>query len=46
MIYDNRYVEIALGLIESAGEFISEHVWFRVVQIITNNPEMQVLFLL
>mmetsp|Transcript_25693 Transcript_25693/g.45735 ORF Transcript_25693/g.45735 Transcript_25693/m.45735 type:complete len:666 (-) Transcript_25693:12-2009(-) len=35
------YVDVAMGLVESAGEYISEDVWFRVVQLVTNHPDMQ-----
>ena len=34
------YVDVILSLITSAGDFVSEEIWYRVVQIITNqvNP--------
>ncbi|KAI8992585.1 adaptin N terminal region-domain-containing protein [Pilobolus umbonatus] len=35
------YVDIILQLISTAGEQVGEEVWFRVVQIITNNEELQ-----
>eukprot|EP00873_Tetraselmis_striata_P008662 jgi/Tetstr1/428926/TSEL_018902.t1 len=35
------YVDVAMGLVETAGEYISEDVWFRVVQLVTNHPDMQ-----
>ncbi len=36
-----RYVDVALELLEKAGDFVSEEVWHRVVQLVTNNPAMQ-----
>lgn len=36
------YVDVAMGLVETAGEYISEDIWFRVVQLVTNNRDMQV----
>ncbi|CEP12565.1 hypothetical protein [Parasitella parasitica] len=35
------YVDIILQLISAAGEQVGEEVWFRVVQIVTNNEELQ-----
>lgn len=35
------YVDIILQLISTAGEQVGEEVWFRVVQIVTNNEELQ-----
>ncbi|KAI9321993.1 adaptin N terminal region-domain-containing protein [Obelidium mucronatum] len=35
------YVDIVLQLITIAGEFVSDDIWFRVVQIITNNEVLQ-----
>ncbi|KAI9013397.1 adaptin N terminal region-domain-containing protein [Phycomyces nitens] len=35
------YVDIILQLISTAGEQVGEEVWFRVVQIVTNNDELQ-----
>ncbi|KAI9828187.1 MAG: hypothetical protein M1826_006115 [Phylliscum demangeonii] len=36
------YVDISLRLIAMAGEHVSDEVWQRVVQVITNNEELQV----
>ena len=30
-----------LQIIEMAGDFVSDDVWFRVVQIVTNNEDLQ-----
>ncbi|KAI8380112.1 adaptin N terminal region-domain-containing protein [Blakeslea trispora] len=35
------YVDIILQLISAAGEQVGEEVWFRVVQIVTNNEDLQ-----
>jgi len=35
------YVDVALELLEKAGDYVSEDVWHRVVQLVTNNPAMQ-----
>lgn len=35
------YVDIILQLISTAGDQVGEEVWFRVVQIVTNNEELQ-----
>ncbi|OZJ01507.1 hypothetical protein BZG36_05576 [Bifiguratus adelaidae] len=35
------YVDIILQLISSAGDHVGEEVWFRVVQIVTNNEDLQ-----
>ncbi|ORX99519.1 putative alpha-adaptin C [Basidiobolus meristosporus CBS 931.73] len=35
------YVDTMLQLISSAGDHISDEVWYRVVQIITNNENLQ-----
>ncbi len=37
----HRYVDVALELLEKAGDYVSEEVWHRVVQLVTNNPAMQ-----
>ena len=34
-----RYVDVVLQLIKSAGDNVSEEIWYRVVQIITNQGE-------
>ena len=36
------YVDISLRLISMAGEHVSDEVWHRVIQIVTNNEELQV----
>jgi AP-2 complex subunit alpha len=36
------YVDISLRLISMAGDHVSDEVWQRVIQIITNNEELQV----
>lgn len=33
------YVDVILQLIRSAGDFVSEEIWYRVVQIITNQGD-------
>ncbi|CAG8441346.1 3127_t:CDS:2 [Ambispora gerdemannii] len=35
------YVDIILQLISTAGDHVGEEVWYRVVQIVTNNEELQ-----
>ncbi|CAO1624986.1 unnamed protein product [Parajaminaea phylloscopi] len=37
----NWYVDTILQLISSAGDHVGEEVWFRVIQIVTNNEEVQ-----
>lgn len=36
------YVDISLRLIAMAGDHVSDEVWQRVIQIVTNNDELQV----
>jgi AP-2 complex subunit alpha len=36
------YVDISLRLIAMAGDHVSAEVWHRVIQIVTNNEELQV----
>jgi AP-2 complex subunit alpha len=36
------YVDISLRLIAIAGDHVSDEVWQRVIQIVTNNEELQV----
>jgi len=36
------YVDISLRLIAMAGDHVSDEVWHRVIQIVTNNEELQV----
>lgn len=38
-----RYVDVILQLIEEAGDFVSDDIWYRVVQFVTNNDDLQVL---
>lgn len=35
------YVDVILQLISIAGDHVSEEVWYRVVQIVTNHPNLQ-----
>jgi AP-2 complex subunit alpha len=37
-----RYVVVILQLIEKAGDFVSDDIWYRVVQFVTNNEDLQV----
>jgi hypothetical protein len=37
-----RYVDVILQLVEKAGDFVSDDIWYRVVQIVTNNDDLQV----
>lgn len=32
-----------LQLIDKAGDFVSDDIWFRVVQFVTNNEDLQVI---
>lgn len=36
------YVDISLRLIAMAGDHVSDEVWHRVIQIVTNNEELQI----
>lgn len=36
------YVDVILQLIEKAGDFVSDDIWYRVVQFVTNNDDLQV----
>jgi AP-2 complex subunit alpha len=36
------YVDISLRLIAMAGDHVSDEVWERVIQIVTNNEELQI----
>ncbi|KAI8524239.1 hypothetical protein RHMOL_Rhmol13G0134900 [Rhododendron molle] len=38
---NNRYVDVILQLIDKAGDFVSDDIWFRVVQFVTNNEDLQ-----
>ncbi|KAI8016524.1 hypothetical protein LOK49_LG05G02017 [Camellia lanceoleosa] len=38
---DIRYVDVILQLIDKAGDFVSDDIWFRVVQFVTNNEDLQ-----
>ncbi|KDN38649.1 Adaptor protein complex AP-2 alpha subunit [Tilletiaria anomala UBC 951] len=35
------YIDTVLQLISSAGDHVGEEVWFRVIQIVTNNEDVQ-----
>lgn len=35
------YIDISLRLLSSAGDHVSDEVWQRVIQIVTNNEELQ-----
>ncbi|XP_057472388.1 AP-2 complex subunit alpha-1-like isoform X3 [Actinidia eriantha] len=35
------YADVILQLIDKAGDFVSDDIWFRVVQIVTNNEDLQ-----
>jgi AP-2 complex subunit alpha len=37
-----RYVDVILQLIDKAGDFVSDDIWYRVVQFVTNNEDLQV----
>jgi AP-2 complex subunit alpha len=35
------YVDVILSLVEKAGDVVSDDIWHRVVQIVTNHAELQ-----
>ena len=35
------YVDVIFQLIDKAGDFVSDDIWFRVVQFVTNNEDLQ-----
>jgi AP-2 complex subunit alpha len=35
------YIDVILQLIAEAGDFVSDDIWYRVVQIVTNNDSLQ-----
>lgn len=35
------YIDVILQLIQLAGDFVTEDIWYRVVQIVTNNEDLQ-----
>uniref|UniRef100_A0A5S6PZS4 AP-2 complex subunit alpha n=1 Tax=Trichuris muris TaxID=70415 RepID=A0A5S6PZS4_TRIMR len=35
------YVDVILNLIRVAGEFVSEEVWYRVIQVVVNREDVQ-----
>ncbi|KAL9660930.1 hypothetical protein QQ045_025749 [Rhodiola kirilowii] len=35
------YVDVILQLIDKAGDFVSDDIWFRVIQYVTNNEDLQ-----
>lgn len=37
----SRYVDVILNLIRIAGDYVSEEVWYRVIQIVINREEVQ-----
>ena len=37
----NNYAENILRLISLAGDYVSEEVWFRLIQVVTNKKELQ-----
>lgn len=39
--YLYRYVDVILNLIRIAGDYVSEEVWYRVIQIVINREEVQ-----
>jgi AP-2 complex subunit alpha len=41
LLVAGRYVEVILQLIEKAGDFVSDDIWYRVVQFVTNNDDLQ-----
>ncbi|RRT77425.1 hypothetical protein B296_00028636 [Ensete ventricosum] len=40
--HTGRYVDVILQLIDKAGDFVSDDIWYRVVQFVTNNEDLQV----
>ena len=36
------YVDTILNLIRVAGDYVSEEVWYRVIQIVVNRDDVQV----
>lgn len=39
--FPSRYVDVILNLIRIAGDYVSEEVWYRVIQIVINRDEVQ-----
>jgi len=35
------YIDVIISLIDKAGDHVSDEVWYRVVQIVTNNESLQ-----
>ncbi|EFJ50611.1 hypothetical protein VOLCADRAFT_120602 [Volvox carteri f. nagariensis] len=35
------YMDVVLQLLERSGDFVSDEIWHRAVQMVTNNPVMQ-----
>ncbi|XP_068661987.1 AP-2 complex subunit alpha-1-like isoform X1 [Aristolochia californica] len=35
------YVDVILQLIDKAGDFVSDDIWYRAVQFVTNNEDLQ-----
>ena len=38
-VEDQWYVDVVLALVKSAGDHVSEEIWYRVVQIVTNEGD-------
>ncbi|RZC89808.1 hypothetical protein C5167_035804, partial [Papaver somniferum] len=38
---DCRYIDVIRQLIDKAGDFVSDDIWYRVVQFVTNNKDLQ-----
>ena len=41
LLLPQRYVDIILNLIRIAGDYVSEEVWYRVIQIVINRDDVQ-----
>ncbi|PWA99888.1 hypothetical protein CTI12_AA001460 [Artemisia annua] len=41
LILSSRYVDVILQLIDKAGDFVSDDIWFRVVRFVTNNEDLE-----
>ena len=38
-VSDEWYVDVVLSLVKNAGDYVSEEIWYRVVQIVTNEGD-------
>lgn len=38
-VTDEWYVDVCLSLVKSAGDYVSEGIWYRLVQIVTNEGD-------